>query len=531
MQLRTIAAIASLALLSVTSAAQKGIDNPMTQAVLKVYERLLQEDPTDWETWMARANEYYVHSEYLRSLNDVDNALKHIPADKKAERFDALSLRANIYIETGRHNEALNDLNSALSISPSSYIALYQRANTLYTLGQYKEASADYKRLQRLNPRSAEALVGLARIAVKENNLGTANELLDHAVQLDPNNSSYYVRRASVRKSMGLHRDAVDDLILAISIDSDNSRALQGLVDYGKTNYATVMAALSSAIQQAPNVGMFPYIRAVISQANYKYKAALDDFKLIIDKNLYDYHGIWASMAECQFALGRFAEALATVDTAIAKDPHGASHYVLKAQILRALGEPQKAFDIALSASVMNGGNNQGLIEMGLCCASQQKWAEANTHFGEALLNDPTSPELLLLRAWVLGEHLNQPVAARGFCDQVTELEGWDLDNVQSLKGFALLANGNTEQAKVWMDNILGTVDDTNGFISFMGARFYASAGDSDRAIQLTEKALSLGFSNYYDWMYNKDGRFNLEPLRQDLRFLQLMNKYSILWN
>ena len=117
MRIRTLVAAAAL-VLTLSAQAQRGIDNPMTRAVLQVYEKQLQEDPTDWETWMARANEYYMHSEYLRSLNDIDNALKYIPESKKAERFDALLLRANIYTETGRAAEALNDLNSAVALQP-----------------------------------------------------------------------------------------------------------------------------------------------------------------------------------------------------------------------------------------------------------------------------------------------------------------------------------------------------------------------------------------------------------------------------
>lgn len=530
MRIRTFAAAATL-VLTLTAQAQSGIDNPMTRAVLQVYEKQLQEDPSDWETWMARANEYYMHSEYLRSLNDVDNALKYIPENKKAERFDALLLRANIYTETGRDAEALNDLNSAVALMPSSYVALYLRANTLYSLGRYDEASADYKRLQRINQRSSDALVGLARIAVKENNLGTANELLDQAVAMDPNNSEYYVRRADVRKQIGLTRDAVDDLILAVSINSDDSRAIQHLVDLGKSDYPTVIAGLTSAIQQAPRVGMFPYIRGVIAQAHYNYKAALDDFKAINDKQLYNYHGIYASIAECQLALGRYKDALENIETAISMDPNTARHFILKAQILRALDKPAEAFDIALKASVMNGGSNEALVEMGLCRAGEGKWQEAADLFGEASLENPDSPELLMLRAWVLGKHLNQPVAAAGFYGQVVDLEGWDLDNVRSLKGFAQLLNGDREQAVKWIENILATITDKDGFVHYMGACFYTVAGDNERAIALADKAMELGYANYYDWMTLNDGLCTVALLRDDLSFLRLIEKYKYLWN
>lgn len=511
-------------------AQQKSIDNPMTRAVLQVYDQQLQENPSDWETWMRRAYEYYNHDEYMRALNDVENAIKYIPQGNKDDRRDAYLLRANIYEQTGRLREALADLNSALAMSPNLFLAIYQKANVEYELGDYADAKTDYKRLQRLNPRSAEALIGLARVAVKENNLGTANEMLDQAVNLDPNNSEYYVRRARVRQSMGNHRDAVEDLILALSTDSRNVNATQALVDYGRTNYPAVMAGLTSAIEQAPKVGMFVYVRARIAQAHYKYKAALEDFQKIVDQHLYDYHGIYASMAECQFAQGKFQQALDNVDQAISMDQNTASHYVLRSQILRALDRKQEAFETALKASVVNPGNNVAVVEMGLCRASLGQWSEAADLFGEATMNNPESPMNFMLRAWVLGEHLNQPVASKQFYEHITEMDNFDLDNVNSLKGFAQLYSGHEVEGQAWMDNILSTVEDPDGFVHFMGACYYSEAGNYDKALECATKALDAGYSNYYDWMYNTDGRINVKALRDDLRFLNLMSRHEVLF-
>jgi len=98
--------------------AQKGIDNPITRAVIEVYDKQLKEDPTDYETWLHRANEYYSHSEYMRALSDVDNALKYVPATETSTREQAYLLRANIYQQTGRYEDALTDLNSVLAITP-----------------------------------------------------------------------------------------------------------------------------------------------------------------------------------------------------------------------------------------------------------------------------------------------------------------------------------------------------------------------------------------------------------------------------
>ena len=234
--------------------AQHGIDNPVTKAVLGVYENMLRENPNDYMTLFRRANEYYHHNEYIRSLKDIEQAIKLTPQSDKDLRFQEFMLRGAIYSITGRHAQALADFNEAVNLDPTSYAAVYQRANTEYELEQFAEAKADYQKLQRMNSRSSESPLGLARIAIKENNLGLANDYLAQAVALDPNNADTYVRRASVRKQMGDHNGAVDDLILAVSSDSKNNKAIEALVEYGNTNYTATMTGLTNAIRQVPGI-------------------------------------------------------------------------------------------------------------------------------------------------------------------------------------------------------------------------------------------------------------------------------------
>ena len=271
------AALAFLAQAHNAIAQSQELSNPVTQAVLAVYADQLRENPQDYEVYLLRANEYYRHNEYIRALADVNKALEYIPESEKDARFRAYVLRAGINDQTKHLNEALNDYSSAFALDPTSPLVVHQKANTEYSLGRYEDAKEDYQRLQRINPRSPEAYIGLARVAVQQNNLGMANDYLAQAVNFDPNNAELYVRRASVRKQMGDHNGAVDDLILALSSDNKHTKALNELVDYGNTNYAATMNGLTSAISQAPTVGMFRYIRAVIAQAHYNYLAAIDD--------------------------------------------------------------------------------------------------------------------------------------------------------------------------------------------------------------------------------------------------------------
>lgn len=530
MSFRNIIAAAFVAATTIAPAAtsaQSGIKNPMTQAVLAVYAEELQENPKDYNVYLSRADEYYRHSEYIRALADVEKALEYAPASESDVVLRAHILRAGIYNETKRPEQALGDLEAAAALAPDSYSIIYQKANTEFILGKNSEAKNDFQRLVRLNSRAPEPYIGLARIAVKENNLGTANELLASAVNLDPNNAETYVRRASVRKMMGDHNGAVDDLILALSSDNKHDKAMTELLEYGNTNYPATMAGLTNAITQAPQVGMFRYIRAVIAQTHFHYLAAINDYKTIIDEQLYNYYGLYASIAECNFALGNYEEALDNIDRALSMIRDNASYYVVKSRALRAMGRYDDAIKAGADALAADRQSNEALVEMALGYVGVKNYEEASNLLGEAMLNDAEEASYPMLRAWVLEKYLNKPQAAQALYQKVADMDHYFIDNPRSLKGFALLFDDKADQGRRWMENILGTVTDYDGLIHYYGACFYAQAGDMEKAMKCAEKALDLGYANYHNWTEAIDGRVNVAPLRDDLRFLNMLHRHD----
>lgn len=526
---RFILAAAAALFISGAHAQTRSIDHPMTRAVIDAYTQLIKLNPTDYETYIQRAREYYSHDEYDLALADLTEALKHLPARNSGMRFDALMLRASTYIQTNRPQEALADLNSALAIDPESFTTLYLKANTEYTLGQYKEAKTDYQRLLRINPRSAEAMLGLARVAVKENNIGTANEYLDKAVAISPNNAEAYRRRASVRRLMGNDSGAVDDLVLALCINSSNPKAVEALLNYADSNYPAVISGLTSAIAQAPQNALFWYLRAQIAQAHNHYAAAARDYRKILDDRLYNYPGINASLAECEFSLGQYQTALDDVDRALTSITDNADYYILRSRILRALGRPDEAVQAAAKALAVKPAMPEALMQMARCYIDKKNFSEANSLLGEACLTNGNNPELLLLRASVL-ESLNQPQAAAAMRLNAGKIDGFAPEDVRSLKGFALEAAGEAAMAQAWMDNVLSSGTDPDGVANYYGACFYAARGDFDRAVKCAEESMNRGYANYFNWMLATDGPVNAAPLRDDLRFLNLVERNSALF-
>ncbi len=524
--IRNLIVAASIGSFALTANAQ-GQLNPITKAMMDTYQKIIDENPQDYETYLKRATEYYRHDQYLRALNDVNEALKYIPEGDTDWKVQALELRANIYQNTDRPQEALVDLNAALALSPQSYMAIYQKANLEYELGQYANAKASYQKLYRISPRSLEALFGIARVAVKESNYGMATEYADQAVNTAPSQSDVYTRRASIRQSMGNNTGAVEDLILALSTDSNDKRALRDLIKMGNVDYTAVMAGLGNAIRQAPNVGMFYYLRAVIAMEHYRYKDALNDFKTIVDQNLYNFAGIYQSMAGCNYALGNYIQASSDIEYAIASTDKNADYYIELAKIRRAQWRSEDALTAINKSLEKQSNNHKAQAEKALILVDLERYQEASDAIGEATIYDADNAYYYLVRAWILSEYLNQPVNAKLFCDRVITSAPDNKEPIKSLEGFALLFKGEKDAAISWIEKILAETEDKDGYINYLATCLYAQSEMSDKAFAAMEKALEKGYANRYDWERNNDARINVNPLRNDARFNSLLEKYK----
>ena len=508
------------------SAQQNSMNDPMTQAMMEVFNQELNANPDNYEVLYRRANEYYKFDQYLRALADVDKAIQKAPAEATDHLYLCHLLRGDIYQMLGKHEEALSDFNEAYKLDPTSFTALYQKANTEYELGQYAQAKIDYNRMRAQSGRSAEALTGLARVAIKENNLGLASEYMNDAVAMMPADSDIYVRRSSVRRQLGNNNGAVEDLLMAISLDN-NSKAFRQLVDIADQDYPAVISALSNAISQAPEQGMLLYIRGFIAQAHQHYPQAIADYQKIIDENFYNYAGIYASLGQCHYALCDYQQALDNVNRAIGmgNDADNAEFQLTLAKICRAQGRYDDALRAADRALTADPNLKEASVEKALVLFSLKRYDEASTIFGELVMDNPTEPMNYLYRAWVIGEGLGKTGDAQGFYKRMEAID-IDSDSTKSLAGFPLLFTGKKAEALAWMEKILKNNTDTDGTLNYMGACLYAQANEADKAFDCLEAALSKGYSNLYNLKFNNDARVNIAPIRGQ-RLEDVLTRYD----
>lgn len=102
-----------------------------------------------------------------------------------------------------------------------------------------------------------------------------------------------------------------------------------------------------------------------------------------------------------------------------------------------------------------------------------------------------------------------------------------DHDLIQSYRGFALLQLDRETQANNWIERVLATANDYDGEVNYLAACYYAQAGATDKALKCMETSLEKGYANYYNWNFNSDAGVNVEPIRKEARFGELLKKYA----
>ena len=523
MKLKFILPLAFAAVMAVNTGLAQENENPMSQAVIKVYDRLLKEDPKDYETYFNRANEYYKRNQYTKALSDIDNALQYTPESNKDLRLQEYSLRANINMMMDKKEEALKDITTAFLLSPNDYVICYQKANLELELDHFLEAKEGFKRLQRINSRSTEALVGLARVAVKENNIGLANDYINKAVELDQTNSNIYVRRASIRKSMGNNAGSVEDLLIAISLDNNNTTAYKDLNEMANEDYRAVMTGVSNVISQVPEQGMYYYIRGYIAMDHYHYVSALSDFEYIIKNHLYNYAGIYRNAAVCHLNLVQYEQALENINQAISMEEKNAKSYQVKAEILLAQKNYAEALNCINKAIEKGEENEESFVIKGRALTGSGDYIEASSAFGEASMHSPSSPLPYLYRGFVLERYLNSEESAKIFYTRAFKTSE-ENNTIYSLAGFALYKSGDKEAADKWVETMLDA-GDNDGSVNYYSACYYSMTGDTEKALQCAEKSVNLGFGSLYLWNEYDEGLINVSAIRNNDRFKKIINK------
>ncbi|MBF0104119.1 MAG: tetratricopeptide repeat protein [Deltaproteobacteria bacterium] len=199
----------------------------------------------------------------------------------------AYNNRGKELIEMGRLNEALNDLNKAVTLRPENEFARLNRGAVFHMQGKYDEAVQDYTEAIKINPQLAKAYFnrGTTHYALNKNveALNDYNTLLS----MQPAHAKGYNNRGNVLRRLKQFQSAITDFTTAIQLDPNFTPPFynRAMTYLGILDFQNAITDLSRYVIANPN-HEDSYIKRGGALLRLKRpKEALDDFNHALEIN------------------------------------------------------------------------------------------------------------------------------------------------------------------------------------------------------------------------------------------------------
>jgi tetratricopeptide (TPR) repeat protein len=241
----------------------------------------------------------------------------------------------------GFYEGALRQFQRAIEIDPKHYLARQNLASLYVYLGL--DAEEEYRKAIKLNPDSAAAHAGLARLLKKKNNNDTqhhfekAEELYKAAINKNPTSSLPHWNLGNFFLDQNKQADAIREFQIATKLNPDDYQAYASL---GRT--LSSIPDLSKAIAIQPSYHFAHAWRANIHCENEEYETALQGYKRAIEIEP-RYAAAWSGLARCFWQLENTAAARHAFRKAIKIDPRNAWLRTKFGELLSEMGETEGA--------------------------------------------------------------------------------------------------------------------------------------------------------------------------------------------
>jgi tetratricopeptide (TPR) repeat protein len=210
------AGVASTAEANDLAKAQQYFEAGDTIGAIEIWSRLLINQPDHQSARLNRAQAYLILEQQQLALADVEKLLALSKGHSLAE---AIILRGVALAALGRHQQAIQDFNEAWRLGKSP-AALANKATSLNSLGQGREASEIMKQLVILEPSTANYF-SLAKLLKNQGEYQACINSTDLIIRSNPTHSQAYALRGACRYEQGQDERALADLLRSHSLVSN----------------------------------------------------------------------------------------------------------------------------------------------------------------------------------------------------------------------------------------------------------------------------------------------------------------------
>lgn len=494
----------------------EAINNRNPEEALDYLNKEIEENPNNGYAfaWIGVVRDY--QSEYGRALTAINQALKHLPKKDKEYLSFAHGLRANVYLNLGDTISALNDYGSAIKFTPDDENLYEKRAQVYYELQIYDLADADYLKIISINEGSVMGYMGLGRNANAQKDYNTAIKHYSHVIRLANDYSSGYSFRAESYIALGKYDNAIEDIIKALDINSDN-KAYFLLLDVVKTSFQEVEAKLKIQSTKDPNNGFWTYCLGSIYEENNRYKKAIEQYEVSLNKdNLPVLH---YRISCCYEALGNYYSAIKHIDFAIEMDSTNYDYVLVKADLLYESGKTSDAI-LQLTKYINHYPDfYYGYYRRGFYRDNTNDVDGAIEDYSMSIVLEPKYAYAYLGRADMYRLKGEQSLANKDY-KKVIELD--TVPSNESCTQYAFFELGEKEKAIDYMERIIAN-DSINSGNYYDAACLYSRMGNNDKALDMLKTALEKGFRRF-NHIENDD---DLDVIRNLEQFPEMIRLYQ----
>ncbi len=347
---------------------------------------------------LTRGAARYALGGKLVAGDDYRQALQHYEAIVDPRNPDALNLyrRGASYGGLGQPERALADYTQAIRLDPRRTVAYLDRGVLLAaTARAYGRAIDDFNRVLELEPDNVSALIARASAYSQLGSQGVAIADLDRAIALQPTASLAFYHRGTVRSRLGEMGLALRAYDQAIRLTPENAAALisrAGLMS-SEGHYDEAIRDLDNAIEVQPESANAFYNRgyAYFSKGNFA-KATQDySFAITLDPNMANAYN---NRCLARAVAGRdLVRALADCDTAHILAPLSLDVHATRGFVFLKLGDPELALHEYNTVLELDPNRAAALYGKGLALIAIGKNVEGKREQAAALALDPEAAD------------------------------------------------------------------------------------------------------------------------------------------
>lgn len=247
------------------------------KAAIIQLKNALQQEPNNKNARFLLGTLYYKNDDLLSAEKELNRAL-----DLGMNPNQILPELSHVLFDLGKFQHLLDTIKQHPEVNSSEINTLRGRA--LLAIGKNEESKTILKQVLAENPGAPEALIGLAQHALSENDLETATELSERAVEKNPENPTAWRFKANLLRAQGDAEAALEafERVTELAPNDISVYNDKAAIEIALGRFDDAKNSIDHARELAPDSLMVHYSQALLDFTQNKHEEALDSIQTVL---------------------------------------------------------------------------------------------------------------------------------------------------------------------------------------------------------------------------------------------------------